>query len=184
MTNLENGSDLIVFSSNNFGSDQVRTSNVMIRFALRKRVFFIESAIIGVANEATYFIKKNEHEVTIVQPYLPADMSIFEQKQAMMNLVKELIIDENIMHYTVWTDTPKSMSYIRKLNSEMIVYDCINSYTNSVPELEEELFEYADVVLTSGHSTKEYEAVISSETLSLNLSHLIHDENWSETRFA
>lgn len=154
MKNLENGTDLIVFSSENFGSTEVRTSLLMANFALRKRVFFIQSPIIGVVKEATYHLKQNEQQVTIIQPYLPGETSVFEQKEAMLNLLKELIRDENILHYTIWTDTPKSMPFIRNLNSEIIVYDCIKNYSLTRPELEQELFQYADVVLTSAMTSE------------------------------
>ena len=174
MTNLENGTDLIVFSSNNFGSDEVRTSTLMASFALRKRVYFIESPIIRVAKKATYFLKKNEHEVTVIQPYLPGETSLFEQKQAMQDILKELIRDENIIHYTIWTDTPKSMPYIRNLNSEIIVYDCIKNYSISRPELEQELFQYADVVLTSGLTSQFDKVSTVIETPTPTIPHMIH----------
>jgi UDP-galactopyranose mutase len=156
MTNLENGTDLIVFSSHKFDSNEVRTPTLMGQFANRKRVYFIESPIMGVSSTPTYFLKKNDHEVTIIQPYLPSEISVFEQHEASLNLVKELIADEQLSHYTLWTDTPKAMPFIRHLNPEIIVYDCLRDYSKSNPELEHELFQYADVVLTSGLAEKRF----------------------------
>lgn len=150
MMNFTSGTDLIVFSSDKFGSDELRTSVLMKEFAQKKRVYFIEAPIMNVAREATYFIKKEDHEVYIIQPYLPAETSVFEQKSAMLELLKELVTEENISHYTMWTDTPKAMHFIRHLNAEIIIYDCQKDYAGTHPELEKELFEYADVVLTSG----------------------------------
>ena len=152
MTNLESGTDLIVFSSDNFDSNELRTPTLMTQFANRKRVYFIEDPIIGVSTIPTYFLKKNDHEVTIIQPYLPSETSIFDQHETSLNLVKELIADEHVSHYTIWTDTPKAMPYIRHLSPEIIVYDCLKDYSETNPELEHELFQYADVVLTSGLS--------------------------------
>ena len=156
MTNLENGTDLIVFSSHKFDSNEVRTPTLMAQFATRKRVYFIEAPIIGVSSTPTYFLKKNDHEVTIIQPYLPSETSVFEQHEASLNLVKELIADEHLSHYTLWTDTPKAMPFIRHLNPEIIVYDCLKDYSKSHSELEHELFQYADVVLTSGLAEKRF----------------------------
>ena len=150
MTNLDNGTDLIVFSSHKFDSNEVRTPTLMAQFAARKRVYFIETPIIGVSNNSTYFLRKNDHEVTIIQPYLPSEISVFERQEAALNLVKELIADEHLSHYTIWTDTPKSMPFIRHLNPEIIIYDCLKDYSKTNAELEHELFQYADVVLTSG----------------------------------
>ncbi len=149
MIDLINSSDLIVFSCENFASTNLRTPVLMKEFALKKRVYFIESPIIGVTQEATYFLKKGEHEVCIIQPYLPSETSIFDQKKATLELLKELIQDENINHYTLWTDTPKSMHFIRHLNPVTIIYDNQRDFSVTHSELEKELLEYADIVLTS-----------------------------------
>lgn len=177
MKNLENKSDLIVFSSNHFGSSEVRTSKLMSRFALRKRVYFIEAPIVGVTMESSYILKTSFHQVTIIQPYLPENTSVFEQKLALLNLVKNLINVESISHYMLWTDTPKGMAYIRKLNADSVIYDCLKTYSDICPELQEEMLQYADVVLTSGFLNQDYEALTSSESLPLNLSELILGEN-------
>lgn len=181
MTNLENGADLIVFSSHHFGSSEVRTSKLMVTFAKRKRVYFFESPIIGVASSPTYFLSKNDHEVTIIQPYLPANLSVFEQKEALLNLIKELIADENILHYTLWTDTPKSMPFIRKLNSEINIYDCLKNYSLTHAELEQELFQYADLTLTTG-LTEQRNIGMLSKKFTPNLVYLVpcdEDAIWS-----
>lgn len=154
MMNSECRSDLIVFSFDKFGSDSIRTTKQMNRFALNRRVYFIEAPIIGIAQSPTYFLRKSEHQVIVIQPYLPAETSVFEQKTMMLDLLKELVADENISHYTIWTDTPKAMPFIRNLSAEIIVYDCLKNYSLSHTELEQELFQYADVVLTSGLSEK------------------------------
>jgi len=173
MINLENGTDLIVFSSEAFGSTEVRTTKLITHLALTKRVYFIEAPIIGLSKDPTYFLKKNEHEVTIIQPYLPAQLSVFEQKHVLLELIKELIHDENIIHYTAWTDSPKSMAFIRNLSSEIVVYDCIHNYSNSHPELEQEIFQYADLILTASYSGHGDEGVFSPEDLSKDLDHFI-----------
>ncbi len=154
MMNIECRSDLVVFSLNHFGSDLVRTSKHMSRLAQHRRVFFVEYPIIGVSKTPTYFLKKNEQEVIIIQPYLPGELSVFERKDAILGILKELIADENITGYTIWTDTPKAIPFIRNLSAEIIVYDCVKNYCLSNPELEKELYEYADVVITSALSDK------------------------------
>ena len=47
------------------------------------------------------------------------------------------------------------MPFIRFLNAEIIVYDCSLAKARQ-PELEKELFEYADVVLTSRTTEDEF----------------------------
>jgi hypothetical protein len=150
MNNVETGTDLIVISSNAYASDEVRTTRVMATFAEKKRVYFFEAPIVGVTDSNTYFIKKEENGIIIIQPYLAGNNSVFERKDALLSLIKEFIHDEHISHYTIWTDTPKAMPFIRSLNAEIIIYDCLKDYSASHVDLEKELFQYADVVLTSG----------------------------------
>lgn len=150
MMSSENKTDLIVFSLTHFQSTSARTSRIMKRFATHRRVIFFETPIAGVSKTPTYFIQKNDQGVTLVQPYLPANLSVFEQKDALTQILNEVIEDEHISNYTVWTDTPKSMPLIRPLHPEFIVYDCLVDHSKTNPELEEELFRRADVVMTSG----------------------------------
>ncbi|HXH75479.1 MAG TPA: hypothetical protein VNJ08_10970 [Bacteriovoracaceae bacterium] len=150
MMSLVNKDDLIVFSFNHFGSSEVRTTEVITEFALHSRVYFIEAPIIGQTMLASYHIKEHVNEVTIVQPYLPGESSVFEQKAFMLDLLKELISDENLSHYSIWTDSPRAMPFIRYLNAESVIYDCLKNDEDANPLLEKELYEYADVVLTSG----------------------------------
>lgn len=151
MNNFEIGTDLIVFSSNTFNSIETRTAQMLARFSIRWRVYFFEAPIMGATNESTYFIKKNKMGVNIVQPYLPGDLSAFDQTQAMLKIINELLSDEHVDVYTFMTDTPKSMPLIRELDPEVVVYDCPKHYGNSHHELEQELFQYADVVLNQGY---------------------------------
>jgi hypothetical protein len=163
MNNVETGTDLIVISSNAYASDEVRTTRVMTTFAESKRVYFFEAPIIGVTDSNTYFIKKEDNGLTIIQPYLAGNHSVFEQKDALLALIKEFIHDENIAHYTIWTDTPKAMPFIRSLSAEIIIYDCLKDYSASHVELEKELFQYADVVLTSGMTKRATHAPVVKE---------------------
>jgi hypothetical protein len=158
MNNLVTGTDLIIISSHPYGSEEVRTTSVMNDLAEKKRVYFFEAPVIGVTPSATYFIQKESNGVILVKPYLPKDISVFEHKAMLLNLLKELIHDEHLTHYTLWTDTPKAMPFIRNLSAEIIVYDCLNDYSYSNNELEKELLLYADVVLTNAIHKNPYQA--------------------------
>jgi UDP-galactopyranose mutase len=177
MMKFDNRNDVIVFSSNHFGSTEVRTSKLMNRFAQGKRVYFIESPIVGVTEDSLYLLKKHEHEVIIIQPYIPGNTSVLEQKQALFNLVKKLINVESITNYTLWTDTPEPLMILKSLHPEIVVYDCLKTYFDHYPERQEELLAYADVVLTSGFFAQEEEADTSSDNHPLHLSDLILGEN-------
>jgi len=148
MPHLESATDLVILSSHSYGSSEVRTSILMEEFANKRRVYFVAEPITGATLTSTY-LKSIDNEVTIIQPYLPSDISIFESKKFHLQIIRDFVADENIANYTIWTDTPQAMPFIRKLSPEIIIYDCQKDYSSTHRELEKELFLYADVVLTS-----------------------------------
>ena len=143
-------SDLIVFSLERWGSSFSRTSQIMSRFARHRNVFFIETPVVGVSKSPMYILRETRDDVMVIEPYLPAEISVFDQKDALIEIVNKLIDDENIKNYSIWTDTPKAVPFFRHLEPKALVYDCMEDYSVTHPELEKEIFNRADVVLTSG----------------------------------
>jgi glycosyltransferase involved in cell wall biosynthesis len=143
-------SDLIVFSLNHWNSSFERTEQIMSRYACYRRVYFIEIPIIGISAEPKYLIRETRDDVRVVEPYLPENFSVFEQKAALVEIIRDLIRDEKIVEYSVWTDTPKAMPLIRNLEPKALMYDCLDDYSLTNPQLEKEIFKVADVVFASG----------------------------------
>lgn len=152
MKNLAHNTDLIVFSVERWGSSFTRTSQIMSRFARHRKVFFFEAPIVGISQTAVYLLRETRDDVIVVEPYLPEEMSIFEQKAALVEVVNKLIVDEKISKFSIWTDTPKALPFFRHLKPEAVIYDCLLDYSEMAPELEKEVFNTADLVLTSAPS--------------------------------
>ncbi len=149
MLNLILGTDLIVFSSDEFGSEDLRTSKLMSHLAHSHRVFFFHKPLVGMTKKSTFYYSKESHAVTVVQPYLPSDMSVFDQKQGLLNLIKDFIRAEKIQHLTIWTDSPEATPLIRHLNAEVVIYDKALRAQTSSNHLEQELLQKADLILNS-----------------------------------
>lgn len=142
-------SDLIVFSLNKWSASFERTEQIISRYARYRRVYFFEVPVIGFTEKPQYLIRETRDDVRVVESYLPSNLSIFEQKAALLELLKDLIRDEKVQTYSVWTDTPKAMPLIRSLTPAAIMYDCQMDYSQTHPELEKEIFGRADIVFTS-----------------------------------
>ena len=152
--NSESKTDLIVFSLDTFNAHKLRTSTVVTNLAQKRRVYYIETPVTGVSTFATYFLQKNDDDITVVKPYLPGDISVFEQKALLQDILHELMEEENITHYSIWTDTPRAMPFIRDLTPEYLIYDCLVDHSQTHPALEREMFKRAHVVITSGLQEK------------------------------
>lgn len=144
--------DLIVFSLERWGSTFSRTSQIMSRLARHRNVFFIETPIIGVSKTPMYLLRETRDDVMVIEPYLPAEISVFDQKDALVEIVNKLLEDENITNFSIWTDTPKALPFFRHLEPKALIYDCLEDYSLTNAELEKEIFNHADIVLTSGPS--------------------------------
>ncbi len=140
--------DLIMFSSKPFGSHQLRTSEMAKHFSQKRRVYFFAAPVIGLINYPTYHLLDEASSLVIVQPHLPSELSVFEKRDALIGLLRELVHDEHLSHYSFWTDTAKAMPFIRHLCAEQIIYDQNPLDVRANPELTKELEQYADVVLS------------------------------------
>ena len=141
MLNSLHGTDLIVISSHHHDSNQVRTSELMAKMALNKRVYFFAAPKIGVTPKPMFYYLKEYQKVTIVQPFLPEDCF-----SSMVRLMKEFIKQERISRLTLWTDTPEALPLIEGLNPEVAVFDKTEFALNSSEELNDRLLQRADLV--------------------------------------
>ena len=135
MFNSINGTDIIFISSEQFGSDNVRTSELMTGMAQGRRVYFFSKPIIGMTKKPTFFYRKESHKTTVVQPYLPSDLSIESYEKDLIKLMKEFIHDEHISHLTIWTDTVNAAPFIRELKPEVSVYDRAGEFRNMTADI-------------------------------------------------
>ena len=160
MLNLMQNTDVIVISSEPFGSEKVRTSYLMTLLARGKRVYFFGKPIIGMSRKATFYYNKEAHQITFVQPFLPLDVSVFDRGDAMVKLIKDFIKDEGMKDVTLWTDSEEAMPIVRKLNPEVVIFDKASPEMRFGNKLEQELLGRADIVLSGVKNTEEIELEI------------------------
>lgn len=148
--------DLIVFSEIHFDSGSF--GHVLGQLSHERNIYFFQTPIYGVASCVSYIIQKNETAVTVIQPYIPHDISVFEQRNAFNKIIHQVMEDEKIVDYTIWTNTPKVMPHIRTLTPDILIYDCSFDHEITNPDLEREIRRKADLVLSSGTFTVSHNA--------------------------
>lgn len=62
-------------------------------------------------------------DVVVVNFHIPKETSVFEKLEMHRELIKELIGEEGLTDYVVWTNRCKSISLIRHLNASSVAYD-------------------------------------------------------------
>ena len=120
MLSLILGTDVIVISSHQYGSREVRTSALMDQMALGRKVYFINKPIIGMTKTNKFFYTKEANKVTVVQPYLAEEDG---QEASLIKHLRTLLQDERLKHVSFWTDTAQGEVMVNQLDPKVTVYD-------------------------------------------------------------
>jgi UDP-galactopyranose mutase len=151
-------SDLLVFSHLRWDFTFQRPQHLMSRYALHRRVFFLEEPILGNYHVPELHIRRSKEGVEVVVPHLSDKMTVKENTLAMRRLIDELIDTRQIHSYSSWYYTPMFLPLTRHLNPAVVLYDMVDELSlmkaspHRLAELETELLKKSDVVFTGGHS--------------------------------
>jgi UDP-galactopyranose mutase len=158
--------DLICVSHLRWDFVYQRPQHLMSRAAKTRRVFFIEEARLEEKGTARLEIRRDESGVLVVMPYLPSGLPEAERFERLTQLLEQMFNYHDINDYTLWFYTPMPLPAFLALSTrshqpQSVVYDCMDELANfrfAPPELREretQLFAWADVVFTGGHSLYE-----------------------------
>ena len=154
-------SDLICLSHLRWNFVFQRPQHLMSRYAIARRVFFVEEPIFHeAATSASVTIEAHGH-LRVVVPQLPSRFTSQQVIAAQRSLLNQLIRDERIDRYALWYYTPSALRFSDHLTPEAVVYDCmdeLSAFKNADPELpalERSLMRRAHLVLTGGQSLYE-----------------------------
>ncbi len=148
---------LLVFSHLRWDFVYQRPQHLMSRMSLQWRVVFVEEPVPGdgrldVSNPAT--------GVTVLRPHTSADGTGFDgaQLDEIGSLLTAWLEAEGISRYGVWFYTPMALPLLRRLEPEVVAYDCmdeLSAFRHAPPDLvprEDMLLRTADIVFTGGPS--------------------------------
>jgi UDP-galactopyranose mutase len=155
------GIDLICFSHLRWRFVFQRPQHLMSRFAKTRPVFFVEEPIFDKGGEAAFRCTVCcETGVVIVTPHLPeADRE--RSSHVMKHLLRVFMEREQITRYVAWLYTPLALDFAHEITPLLTVYDCMDELSlfrgasARICEVEQELFERADLVFTGGTSLYE-----------------------------
>ncbi|MBZ9605289.1 UDP-galactopyranose mutase [Phyllobacterium sp. KW56] len=131
----------------------------MERFAVHQPVFFFEE-MIGTDHHAPYFEFHTfkGSRVKCIRPRIPHTYSATRTRDALEEMVRQLIDLSGGRNPTFWFYTPMMYDFARKIDAELVIYDCMDELANflgapaRLHALEAELMRRADVVFTGGYS--------------------------------
>ena len=153
--------DLVCFSHLRWDFVYQRPQHLLSRFARQRRVFFVEEPIFG--NGSMHLdISERDAGLHVVVPHLPDGLhSEVATTAVLREMIAQMFRDFDIRDYLFWYYTPMALAFTSHFNPVVTVYDCMDELSafkgapSQLREMEEQLFEKADLVFTGGQSLYE-----------------------------
>jgi UDP-galactopyranose mutase len=134
-------------------------------------------------------ISERDRGLKVVVPRLPEGLrSEIATEAVLRQLLDRLFLTEGIRDYVLWYYTPMALEFTRHLTPMVTIYDCMDELSafSGAParlrELEQQLFQRADLVFTGGHSL--YEAKRSQHRAVYAFPSSIDREHFAQARTA
>lgn len=151
---------IIVFSHLRWDFVYQRPQHLLSRLASSHPVFFIEEPVRGESSQPEWQFSQPEPNVTVCRPRTAATAPGFNDEQIplLKELVRQLVIQENLSDYVLWFYTPMALAAAAELHPSAVIYDCmdeLSAFLGAPPELldaEKALLARADLVFTGGPS--------------------------------
>ncbi|RYU84443.1 glycosyltransferase family 1 protein [Hymenobacter persicinus] len=157
--------DLVCFAHLHWDFVWQRPQHLLSRFAQHGRVFYVEEPFLHhdqtEESFAHFEVKERQNGVKVLVAHLPVGLSEEQSDALQAKLLTAYFAENNISKYLFWYYTPMALSKSRHLHPVLTVYDCMDELAAfkfappKLRELEQELFQKADLVFTGGQSLYE-----------------------------
>jgi hypothetical protein len=108
------------------------------------RTYVLQKPILTEFSEESVMCE-NRDDVVVTYFYIPMETSVFERKELHLKMIKDLLGDEGVEEYTIWTNRARMVSLIRHLNASSIIYDRNSDNDEAHPQHLEEMRQYAEL---------------------------------------
>jgi UDP-galactopyranose mutase len=155
---------LVCFSHLRWDFVYQRPQHLLSRFATMYAVYFVEEPMFDAdpSSDPTVTFTSKADKLWVVTPHLPSNTSPEEAITIQKQLLDKFLRKKNPGDYLFWYYTPMAMKFSKHYKPAFTVYDCMDELSNfkfappQLKELEDELFERADIVFTGGHTLYEH----------------------------
>jgi UDP-galactopyranose mutase len=150
---------LICFSHLRWDFVLQRPQHLMNRFGKSRQVYFVEEYI-PTEHHSAYleYHPFDGTQIVAVRPRLPRDWDEPRRNAALAQLLDMMVRLNHIVRPVLWFYSPSMFAFSRHLKASAVVYDCMDELANfrfappGLKDLEAELMQRADLVLTGGAS--------------------------------
>jgi UDP-galactopyranose mutase len=136
-----------------------RPQHLMSRFAATHNVHFWEEPVFAPGASPGLDARRVAPNLTVVTPFLPEGLDEFAVEDQLRHLITSHVGSDQPQ--ILWYYTPMMLPFSAHLDAGCIVYDCMDELANfrfappRLLEVEQQLFDRADLVFTGGYSLYE-----------------------------
>lgn len=136
-----------------------RPQHLMNRFAATHNVHYWEEPVFEPGAEPRLDARQVAPNLFVVTPFLPEGLDEFAVEDQLRHLITGHV--GSVQPQILWYYTPMMLPFSAHLDADCIVYDCMDELANfrfaplRLLEVEQQLFNRADLVFTGGYSLYE-----------------------------
>lgn len=156
---LPRGFDLVCLSHLRWHEFHLQPQHPLNQLMQERRVFFIEVPVAELIDDWWLEIDQRDCSLWVAAPHLPNWVNSALVTAMHQSLMDELFEQYAIANPILWYFTPTALSYTNHLPAAAIVYDrldesfCSQETAPTLPVLEQQLLQRADIVLRSGQKS-------------------------------
>jgi glycosyltransferase involved in cell wall biosynthesis len=155
---------LVCFSHLRWDFVYQRPQHLLSRFATVYAVYFVEEPILDAepSAEPTVTFTSKADKLWVVTPHLPNNTTSEEAITIQKRLLDKFLRKRNVSDFLFWYYTPMALKFSNHYKPAVTIYDCMDELSNfkfappELKQLEDELFDRADIVFTGGQTLYEH----------------------------
>lgn len=148
--------NLICFSHLRWDFLLQRPQQLLLRFAEQSNIYYVENPVFDAKEEPYLCFGTRSETLWKMVPHLRPGLTSSQITRCMTQLIDGFLENANLEDWTFWYYTASALSFTKKYNPGLTVYDCMDevSMFRRCPEdmsiLEKKLVEKADLIFTQG----------------------------------
>ncbi len=153
--------NLLCFSHLRWDFVYQRPQHLLTRLSESTSVYFLEEPVFESTDTAWLSYSQRLPNLWVCVPHLPHGLNKQQINTQLRELLGCLLVGKDVQDFIFWYYTPMALEFSAHLRPRLTVYDCMDELSafkfapQELTELEDSLFNKANVVFTGGHSLYE-----------------------------
>ncbi len=103
-----------------------RPQQLLLRFADETNVYFIENPVFDAKDVPFFSFGTRSETLWKMVPHLKPGLTSDQVARCMVQLIDEFLENANLDHWTFWYYTPSALSFTKKYDPKLTIYDCMD----------------------------------------------------------